>query len=114
MTNSKAEGDSRGKVTSYGHIARLLGRREYEAAATRDKSEIDTDKRTVQLSVPGMQATKAPSTLQGRGLIGVGDRQVGVCLKHLPSYSAVETPFYNNRSVPWQRVINSKGVISPR
>ncbi|CAL3972871.1 unnamed protein product [Diplocarpon coronariae] len=57
-----------GKVTSYGHIARLVG----------------TPQRP---------------------------RQVGTCLKHLSSDPA--HPFHNN-NVPWQRVVNSKGVISPR
>ncbi|CZR53167.1 related to MGMT family protein [Phialocephala subalpina] len=57
-----------GKVTSYGHIARLIG----------------TPQRP---------------------------RQVGVCLKHLSSDPAMS---FHNGNVPWQRVINSKGVISPR
>ncbi|KAK2737817.1 hypothetical protein FQN57_007375 [Myotisia sp. PD_48] len=57
-----------GKVTTYGHIARLL----------------DTPQRS---------------------------RQVGICLKHLPSSN---DEFYNNDNVPWQRVINSKGMISHR
>ncbi|KAH6683217.1 6-O-methylguanine DNA methyltransferase [Halenospora varia] len=57
-----------GKVTSYGHIARLVG----------------TPQRP---------------------------RQVGVCLKHLPSDASMT---FHNGNVPWQRVINSKGVISPR
>ena len=39
-------------------------------------------------------------------------RQVGVCLKHLPSPS--EDKPYHSGNVPWQRVINSKGGISPR
>ncbi|CAG8984153.1 hypothetical protein HYALB_00008154 [Hymenoscyphus albidus] len=50
-----------GKVTTYGHIGRLIGTR--------------------------------------------------VCLKHLPSDPTL--PHHNN-NVPWQRVINSKGTISPR
>ncbi|KAI9785408.1 MAG: hypothetical protein M1816_000423 [Peltula sp. TS41687] len=50
-----------GKVTSYGHIARLLGRR--------------------------------------------------VCLKYLPDDGSRT---FNSGTVPWQRVISSKGVISPR
>ncbi|KAL3425809.1 6-O-methylguanine DNA methyltransferase [Phlyctema vagabunda] len=58
----------RGKVTSYGHIARLVG----------------TPQRP---------------------------RQVGVCLKHLPNDDSL--PFHN-ANVPWQRVISSKGIISPR
>ncbi|PVH89262.1 DNA binding methylated-DNA--cysteine S-methyltransferase [Cadophora sp. DSE1049] len=57
-----------GKVTSYGHIARLIG----------------TPQRP---------------------------RQVGVCLKHL---SSDPTSRFHNGNVPWQRVINSKGIISPR
>lgn len=38
--------------------------------------------------------------------------QVGVALKHLPATEA-DTPFRDD-TVPWQRVINSKGTISPR
>ena len=38
-------------------------------------------------------------------------RQVGICLKHLPSDPEAE---FNGETVPWQRVINSKGAISPR
>ncbi|KAH6712811.1 6-O-methylguanine DNA methyltransferase [Leptodontidium sp. 2 PMI_412] len=57
-----------GKVTSYGHIAKLIG----------------TPQRP---------------------------RQVGVCLKHL---SSDPTSRFHNGNVPWQRVINSKGIISPR
>ncbi|RDW62694.1 DNA binding methylated-DNA--cysteine S-methyltransferase [Coleophoma crateriformis] len=57
-----------GKVTSYGHIAKLVG----------------TPQRP---------------------------RQVGVCLKHLPDSP---TFTHHNGNVPWQRVINSKGIISPR
>ncbi|KAF2144983.1 uncharacterized protein K452DRAFT_133177 [Aplosporella prunicola CBS 121167] len=63
-----------GHVTSYGHIARLVGRPECP-------------------------------------------RQVGVCLKHLPSPSAEgseQDPEWHSGNVPWQRVINSKGCISPR
>ncbi|KAL7624229.1 Alkyltransferase-like protein 1 [Parahypoxylon ruwenzoriense] len=57
-----------GKVTSYGHIAKLIG----------------TPQRP---------------------------RQVGICLKHL---SQDANAFFNHDNVPWQRVINSKGIISPR
>ncbi|KAB5583500.1 6-O-methylguanine DNA methyltransferase [Coniochaeta sp. 2T2.1] len=57
-----------GKVTSYGHIAKLVG----------------TPQRP---------------------------RQVGVCLKHLPDDPSAR---FNHDNVPWQRVINAKGVISPR
>lgn len=57
-----------GRVTSYGHIAKLVG----------------TPQRP---------------------------RQVGVCLKHLPRDAGSR---FNHGNVPWQRVVNSKGVISPR
>ncbi|KAI9739397.1 MAG: hypothetical protein M1818_005085 [Claussenomyces sp. TS43310] len=57
-----------GKVTSYGHVAKLIG------------------------------APQRP-------------RQVGVCLKHL---SGDPSSRFNNSNVPWQRVINARGVISPR
>ncbi|CAM1510617.1 Fc.00g009520.m01.CDS01 [Cosmosporella sp. VM-42] len=57
-----------GKVTTYGHIAMLVG----------------TPQRP---------------------------RQVGVCLKHLPADADQR---FNHDNVPWQRVINAKGVISPR
>ncbi|KAJ5188943.1 Winged helix-turn-helix transcription repressor DNA-binding [Penicillium cf. griseofulvum] len=59
----------RGKVTSYGHIARLLGE------------------------------PQRP-------------RQVGVCLKALASPESGS--HFNSSTVPWQRVINSKGMISHR
>ncbi|KAF4911100.1 Alkyltransferase-like protein 1, partial [Colletotrichum viniferum] len=38
-------------------------------------------------------------------------RQVGICLKHLPTDPSAR---FNNENVPWQRVINAKGAISPR
>ncbi|KAI6778319.1 uncharacterized protein J7T54_005835 [Emericellopsis cladophorae] len=38
-------------------------------------------------------------------------RQVGVCLKHLPADPSMR---HHNGNVPWQRVINAKGLISPR
>ncbi|KAI9872273.1 MAG: hypothetical protein M1823_008217, partial [Watsoniomyces obsoletus] len=43
-------------------------------------------------------------------------RQVGVCLKHLPDYDPADPDrhFFHGDNVPWQRVINSKGGISPR
>ncbi|OAL43611.1 hypothetical protein IQ07DRAFT_592945 [Pyrenochaeta sp. DS3sAY3a] len=64
----------RGRVTSYGHIARLVGKRECQ-------------------------------------------RQVGVCLKNLPppsTDSSKKSPRFHSGNVPWQRVINAKGGISPR
>ncbi|EME76936.1 uncharacterized protein MYCFIDRAFT_46862 [Pseudocercospora fijiensis CIRAD86] len=60
-----------GHVTSYGHIATLLGYPERP-------------------------------------------RQVGMCLKYLPRATDQCDARYNSDTVPWQRVINSKGIISPR
>ncbi|KAF2487660.1 DNA binding methylated-DNA--cysteine S-methyltransferase [Neohortaea acidophila] len=60
-----------GRVTSYGHIASLLGYPERP-------------------------------------------RQVGVCLKYLPDTTDQPDARFNSSTVPWQRVINSKGTISPR
>ena len=40
--------------------------------------------------------------------------QVGVCLKYLPSYSPTGDHYMHDQNVPWQRVINSRGIISPR
>lgn len=41
-------------------------------------------------------------------------RQVGVCLKHLPAFSRNTDHFFHSNNIPWQRVVNSKGIISPR
>jgi len=43
-------------------------------------------------------------------------RQVGVCLKYLPSFDPAEPSrhFFHGDNVPWQRVVNSKGGISFR
>ena len=42
------------------------------------------------------------------------DRQVGICLKHLPDSPTDREAIYWSDTVPWQRVISAKGVISPR
>ncbi|TKA32026.1 hypothetical protein B0A50_01272 [Salinomyces thailandicus] len=41
-------------------------------------------------------------------------RQVGVCLKHLPRATEQPDARYNSDTVPWQRIISAKGVISHR
>ncbi|KAL4961620.1 MGMT family protein [Aspergillus stella-maris] len=58
-----------GRVTSYGHIAALLGE------------------------------PKRP-------------RQVGIALKHLPTADSGQ--FFHAANVPWQRVVNARGMISHR
>jgi methylated-DNA-protein-cysteine methyltransferase-like protein len=82
-----------GKVTSYGHIAKLVGTR-----------------RPILLS-PSPQSSHAMTDCSWGGLSAQRPRQVGVCLKHLPSDTSAR---FNHDNVPWQRVINAKGVISPR
>ncbi|KAK4059892.1 hypothetical protein Trihar35433_10436 [Trichoderma harzianum] len=67
-----------GKVTTYAHIAYLVG------------THADED---------------CEETIAQR------PRQVGVCMKHLPHD---EDAAFNSSNVPWQRVINSKGAVSPR
>ncbi|EFX06524.1 mgmt family protein [Grosmannia clavigera kw1407] len=56
-------------------------------------------------------------------LIGMPQRprQVGICLKHLPADAtdALDAPDsqplrFHSGNVPWQRVLNAKGLISPR
>ena len=39
-----------------------------------------------------------------------------MCLKHLPSFDPNEPQrhFFHDENVPWQRVVNAKGGISPR
>ena len=37
-----------------------------------------------------------------------------MCLKHLPAFSATSDHYFHDDNVPWQRVINAKGIISPR
>ena len=43
-------------------------------------------------------------------------RQVGVCLKHLPDFDPAtpDAHYFHSDNVPWQRVVNAKGGISPR
>lgn len=80
-----------GKVTSYGHIAKLVGTRTFLGTKT-------------QLYIYlGIYKTKI--------LTAQRPRQVGICMKHL---SHDPDARFNNDNVPWQRVINSKGIISPR
>ncbi|GAB7349887.1 hypothetical protein MBLNU459_g0579t2 [Dothideomycetes sp. NU459] len=78
-----------GKVTSYGHIARLLGRRESTSLSQEENS------------ADSANLAECP-------------RQVGMCLKHLPSATDQPTAPFNGSTVPWQRVVNAKGTISQR
>lgn len=41
-------------------------------------------------------------------------RQVGIALKHLPRNVPGIDHFFHDQNVPWQRVINAKGMISHR
>lgn len=77
-----------GRVTTYGHIAMLIGTR----------ACISTAHSRWVLSKSNAYTAQRP-------------RQVGVCLKHLPSDTSLR---FNSDNVPWQRVVNAKGTISPR
>ncbi|KID95819.1 MGMT family protein, partial [Metarhizium majus ARSEF 297] len=86
----------RGKVTSYAHIATLVGTR--------------TSPRPHSLHL-GKSLRESGLTRWIEGVAAQRPRQVGMCMKHLSSDASHR---FNNANVPWQRVINSKGVISPR
>ena len=96
-----------GRVTSYGHIAYLLGKRELRLSA----------ERTLQLTVALQNSATCQASLSNwlhSAWLTVQFRQVGICLKHLPSFSPHTDHFFHGDNVPWHRVINSKGIISPR
>ena len=105
-----------GRVTSYGHIARLVGYRES------DPTSLDLSGQTVppldllMSSCSSKIEVCIPTPRNDWFCVAVlrltvPCRQVGVCLKHLPDEAGL--PF-NSSNVPWQRVINSKGCISSR
>lgn len=77
-----------GKVTTYGHIAMLVGTRKHSS-----------------ILLPPFKRASCNTILAQR------PRQVGICLKHL---SSDPTSPFNNENVPWQRIINAKGAISQR
>lgn len=90
----------RGRVTTYGHIAALIGTR--------------TPPRPVNpYPTSAANFREAGTPFNGPRLTGTAERprQVGICLKHLPSDPDAD---FNSATVPWQRVINAKGAISPR
>lgn len=80
-----------GKVTSYGHIAKLVNCR-------KEKPEPTPTDRHMWLTKLNTKTAERP-------------RQVGVCMKHLPNDPEAT---HHSGNVPWQRVINAKGIISPR
>lgn len=103
----------RGSVTSYGHIARLLGRRKLNHFVV----TLITICCAMRLTLFLNQAQCPRSAISNacrRIKCLLSCRQVGVCLKHLPSSSANTQHHFHDANVPWQRVINAKGVISPR
>lgn len=101
-----------GKVTSYAHIAKLVGKRKHHRVESMATS---LTRLRHQLSVQGKVHCSARG---GRHVLSMtSGRQVGVCLKHLPAAStgaSGKPPKWHDGNVPWQRVINAKGGISPR
>lgn len=101
----------RGQVTSYGHIARLLGRRKSKGNSFDDATNNDF----LQLQPNALGQLESAEIRNWWTCSNVSSRsQVGICLKHLPSYSAETDHYFHSDNVPWQRVVNSKGIISPR
>ncbi|GKT87490.1 6-O-methylguanine DNA methyltransferase [Colletotrichum tofieldiae] len=106
-----------GRVTTYGHIARLIG--------TRESAPLSLALASFPLAPVYHPLTHCPppptlryKTNTSQSVItrvfllqSRAARQVGICLKHLPTDP---TSRFNNETVPWQRVINAKGTISPR
>ncbi|GKT44645.1 alkyltransferase-like protein 1 [Colletotrichum spaethianum] len=115
-----------GRVTTYGHIAKLIGTRESAPPFPPPHLHLLPPSRrpspTLHHTSDPSQAPSRASFSSCRGEVkadtGLGPnvpaerpRQVGICLKHLPTDP---TSRFNNETVPWQRVINAKGTISPR
>lgn len=89
-----------GKVTTYGHVASLLGHREFVHQIMRPVllAKIMVNSRDSSLLTPVCAIAKRA-------------RQVGIALKNLPANPDL---LFHHDSVPWQRVINSKAMISHR
>lgn len=100
-----------GQVTSYGHIARLLGRREFSHVHFTMHHRLSD---LIDKCYSGMSSVFECAYRPEIGSLMRRHRQVGICLKHLPSQSADVSHHFHNGNVPWQRVINAKGIISPR
>ncbi|KAG5964221.1 hypothetical protein E4U56_002364 [Claviceps arundinis] len=83
-----------GKVTSYGHIASLIGTRE-----------------TYRDPLPKHRLANEYQPHPHLLCTAQRPRQVGLCLKYL---SRQPLPAFHQDNVPWQRVVNAKGGISPR
>lgn len=84
-----------GTVTTYGHIAFFLG----ERTSFPLKSLLFVCLSDQSSNRCGLRTAKRA-------------RQVGIALKHLPAEESGE--YFHAGNVPWQRVINSKGMISHR
>lgn len=102
-----------GSVTSYGHIARLLGRRKLNHVLVALVTICCAMRLTLFLNQAQCPRSVVSSACRRIKCL-LSCRQVGICLKHLPSSSAHTQHHFHDANVPWQRVINAKGVISPR
>lgn len=80
-----------GHVTTYGHIAFLIGRR-----------KPPTNTELLHSLNAGASNTRTATA----------SRYVGTALKHLPLPS--EDTIFNSETVPWQRVVNASAKISDR
>jgi alkylated DNA nucleotide flippase Atl1 len=106
-----------GRVTTYGHIAALIGTRESSPFLLPSFPPYFPRPNALSMSTPliSMRHTRwdIANKRRNKKKTAQRPRQVGICLKHLPSSPTSSMP-YHNENVPWQRVINAKGIISPR
>jgi len=111
-----------GKVTSYGHIAKLVGTRmfppltplSYSPNHSYTTTPLSLHHATLPTYMYSSDTHVSIGTHMEQLSVAQRPRQVGVCLKHLPSQTDQPSARFHNDNVPWQRVINAKGVISPR
>lgn len=96
-----------GKVTTYAHIAYLVGTRTYFPWMHNWRVFFSL----FSIEYAACDELVMEMLMRIMGTIAQRPRQVGVCMKHLPHD---EDAVFNSSNVPWQRVINSKGAVSPR
>lgn len=108
----------RGRVTTYGHIAALVGTRKHYSITQgfhlhKTRRVIDLLRSRATAVRASIRRYRTPLVVDFHHVSNSPLRsQVGVALKHLPQAEA-DAPFRED-NVPWQRVINSKGTITPR
>lgn len=119
MVYGRVRGDS-GDTVWQGHQLRTHCQAGGKACVVLGDADDDDDWLTCWFDHSRMSKVAALITIMSLlRLTGDVKRQVGVCLKNLPSPSpsgdsSRTKPRFHSGNVPWQRVINAKGGISPR